>query len=49
MAEYLSPGVYVEEFESGGNQWKVSEPARPVLLDLQKRAVEGVPQLVTNC
>ena len=27
MAEYLAPGVYVEELTAASKQWKVWEPA----------------------
>lgn len=33
MAEYLSPGVYVEEFDSGSKPWKALEPVPQDLSD----------------
>ncbi len=49
MAEYLSPGVYVEEFESGGKPMEGVGTSTAGFIGLAERgAVEGVPQLVTN-
>ena len=49
MAEYLSPGVYVEEFESGGKPMEDVGTSTAGFIGLAMRGpVEGVPQLVTN-
>lgn len=49
MAEYLSPGVYVEEFESGGKPMEGVGTSTAGFVGLAQRGpVEGVPQLVTN-
>lgn len=49
MAEYLSPGVYVEEFESGGKPMEGVGTSTAGFIGLaEKGMVEGVPQLVTN-
>ena len=49
MAEYLSPGVYVEEFDSGGKPMEGVGTSTAGFLGLAERGpVEGVPQLVTN-
>lgn len=49
MAEYLSPGVYVEEFESGGKPMEAVGTSTAGFIGLAMRGpVEGVPQLVTN-
>ncbi len=49
MAEYLSPGVYVEEFESGGKPMEGVGTSTAGFVGLAARgAIEGVPQLVTN-
>ena len=49
MAEYLSPGVYVEEFESGGKPMEGVGTSTAGFIGLaEKGAAEGVPQLVTN-
>lgn len=49
MAEYLSPGVYVEEFESGGKPMEGVGTSTAGLIGLAERGpVEGVPQLITN-
>ena len=49
MAEYLSPGVYVEEFESGGKPMEGVGTSTAGFVGLAERGpVEGVPQLVTN-
>ena len=49
MAEYLSPGVYVEEFESGSKPMEGVSTSTAGFIGLAERGpVEGVPQLVTN-
>ncbi|MDR0468847.1 MAG: phage tail sheath family protein [Peptococcaceae bacterium] len=49
MAEYLSPGVYVEEFESGGKPMEGVSTSTAGFIGLAERGpCEGVPQLVTN-
>lgn len=49
MAEYLSPGVYVEEFESGGKPMEGVGTSTAGFIGLAEHGpVEGVPQLVTN-
>lgn len=49
MAEYLSPGVYVEEFESGGKPMEAVGTSTAGFVGLAVRGpVEGVPQLITN-
>ena len=49
MAEYLSPGVYVEEFESGGKPMEGVGTSTAGFVGLAKRGpVEGLPQLVTS-
>lgn len=49
MAEYLSPGVYVEEFESGSKPMEGVSTSTAGFIGLSERGpVEGVPQLVTN-
>ena len=49
MAEYLSPGVYVEEFESGGRPMEGVGTSTAGFIGLAERGpVEGVPQLITN-
>lgn len=49
MAEYLSPGVYVEEFESGGKPMEGVGTSTAGFIGLaQSGPVEGVPQLITN-
>ena len=49
MAEYLSPGVYVEEFESGGKPMEGVSTSTAGFIGLAERGpVEGVPQLITN-
>ncbi len=49
MAEYLSPGVYVEEFESGGKPMEGVGTSTAGFIGFAERGpVEGVPQLVTN-
>lgn len=49
MAEYLSPGVYVEEFESGGKPMEGVGTSTAGFVGLAQRGpVSGLPQLVTN-
>lgn len=49
MAEYLSPGVYVEEFESGGVPLSGVSTSTAGFIGLAQRgATEGVPQLITS-
>jgi uncharacterized protein len=49
MPEYLSPGVYVEEFESGGRPLEGVSTSTAGFLGLaEKGAVEGLPELITN-
>lgn len=49
MAEYLSPGVYVEEFESGAKPMEGVGTSTAGFIGLAQRGpVEGVPQLITN-
>lgn len=49
MAEYLSPGVYVEEFESGAKPMEGVGTSTAGFVGLaQKGPIEGVPQLITN-
>ncbi|QHI72583.1 phage tail sheath family protein [Aminipila terrae] len=49
MAEYLSPGVYVEEFESGGKPMEGVGTSTAGFIGLAERGpCEGLPQLVTN-
>ena len=49
MAEYLSPGVYVEEFDSGGKPMEgVGTSTAGFIGVAEKGPVEGLPQLVTN-
>lgn len=49
MAEYLAPGVYVEEFESGAKPMEGVSTSTAGFIGLAERGpVEGVPQLVTN-
>lgn len=49
MAEYLSPGVYVEEFESGPRPMEgVSTSTAGFVGMAQRGAVIGAPELVTN-
>lgn len=49
MAEYLSPGVYVEEFESGGKPMEGVGTSTAGFIGLAERGpAEGLPQLVTN-
>ncbi|MFP3153543.1 phage tail sheath family protein [Lachnospiraceae bacterium ZAX-1] len=49
MAEYLSPGVYVEEFESGAQPMEGVGTSTAGFIGLaEKGPVRGLPQLVTN-
>lgn len=49
MAEYLSPGVYVEEFDSGANPMEGVSTSTAGFVGLAQRGpVEGLPQLITN-
>lgn len=49
MAQYLSPGVYVEEFDSGAKPMEGVGTSIAGFIGLAQRGpVEGVPQLVTN-
>ena len=49
MAEYLSPGVYVEEFDSGAKPMEGVGTSTAGFIGLAERGpVEGTPQLVTN-
>ena len=49
MAEYLSPGVYVEEFESGGKPMEGVGTSTAGFVGLaEKGPVGGVPRLITN-
>ncbi len=49
MAEYLSPGVYVEEFESGGKPMEGVGTSTAGFVGLaEKGPVGGTPQLITN-
>ena len=49
MAEYLSPGVYVEEFESGGKPMEGVGTSTAGFIGLAERGpVRGIPQLITN-
>lgn len=49
MAEYLSPGVYVEEFDSGAKPMEGVGTSTAGFVGLAERGpIEGLPQLVTN-
>lgn len=49
MAEYLSPGVYVEEFDSGSKPMEGVGTSTAGFVGLAQRGpVAGLPQLVTN-
>ncbi|MDB5053998.1 MAG: hypothetical protein JWM44_2048 [Bacilli bacterium] len=49
MAEYLSPGVYVEEFDSGGQPLEGASTSTGGFIGLAQRgAVAGLPELVTG-
>lgn len=49
MAEYLSPGVYVEEFDSGSKPMEGVSTSTAGFIGLAKKGMTaGLPQLVTN-
>jgi phage tail sheath protein FI len=49
MAEYLSPGVYVEEFDSGSKPMEGVGTSTAGFVGMAERGpVTGVPQLITN-
>ncbi|WP_027088178.1 hypothetical protein [Cohnella panacarvi] len=49
MAEYLSPGVYVEEFESGSKPLEGVSTSTAGFIGLAQRGpVEGLPLLITS-
>ncbi|MCM1180671.1 MAG: phage tail sheath subtilisin-like domain-containing protein [Clostridium sp.] len=49
MAEYLSPGVYVEEFDSGSKPMEGVGTSTAGFIGLAQRGMTtGIPQLVTN-
>lgn len=49
MAEYLSPGVYVEEFDSGSKPMEGVSTSTAGFIGLAQRGMPiGMPQLVTN-
>ena len=49
MAEYLSPGVYVEEFDSGSKSMEGVGTSTAGFIGLAERGSSvGVPQLVTS-
>ncbi|WP_125140269.1 phage tail sheath family protein [Clostridium transplantifaecale] len=49
MAEYLSPGVYVEEFDSGGRPMEGIGTSTAGFIGAAERGpVEGFPQMITN-
>lgn len=49
MAEYLSPGVYVEEFDSGAKPMEgVGTSTAGFVGAAERGPLEGLPQLVTN-
>lgn len=49
MAEYLSPGVYVEEFDSGAAPLEGASTSTAGFIGLAQRGeIEGLPQLVTS-
>lgn len=49
MPEYLSPGVYVEEFDSGAQPLEGVSTSTAGFIGLAQRGpVEGIPQLVTS-
>ncbi|MDE5863261.1 MAG: phage tail sheath subtilisin-like domain-containing protein [Lachnospiraceae bacterium] len=49
MAEYLSPGVYVEEFDSGSKPMEGVSTSTAGFIGLAQRGITvGIPQLVTN-
>jgi len=49
MAEYLSPGVYVEEFDSGAQPLEGASTSTAGFIGLAQRGeIEGIPQLITS-
>lgn len=49
MPEYLSPGVYVEEFDSGGQPLEGVGTSTGGFIGLAERgAIEGIPELITS-
>ena len=49
MAEYLSPGIYVEEFDSGAQPMEGVGTSTAGFVGLAERGpIEGLPQLITN-
>ncbi|SFM01934.1 hypothetical protein SAMN03159341_11438 [Paenibacillus sp. 1_12] len=49
MAEYLSPGVYVEEFDSGAQPLEGASTSTAGFIGLAQRGeIEGVPLLITS-
>ena len=49
MAEYLSPGVYVEEFNQGGRPIEGVSTSTAGFIGMAERgAIKGIPQLVTS-
>lgn len=49
MAEYLSPGVYVEEFDSGAQPLEGASTSTAGFIGLTRRgAIEGLPLLITS-
>ena len=49
MAEYLSPGVYVEEFDSGSKPMEGVSTSTAGFIGLTQRGMtSGLPQLITN-
>lgn len=49
MAEYLSPGVYVEEFDSGAKPMEGVGTSTAGFIGIAERGpIEGLPQLITN-
>lgn len=49
MPDYLSPGVYVEEFDSGGQPLAGASTSTPGFIGIAERgAIEGLPLLITS-
>jgi len=49
MAEYLSPGVYVEEFDSGGQPLAGASTSTAGFIGIaEKGPIEGIPTLITS-
>ncbi|MEW9700889.1 phage tail sheath family protein [Paenibacillus sp. SI8] len=49
MADYLSPGVYVEEFDSGAQPLEGASTSTAGFIGLAQRGeIQGIPQLVTS-